>query len=262
MSDTTDLHGLPAPSAWPPPDGGAPAPPDTPRGGGTSLKERLVRSRGSGNGSRPSGDAPAGPAGLEARSISAWFGDHLVLDRVSLSMRAGEVTALIGPSGCGKSTFLRILNRMHELIPSAALAGEVLLDGVDIYDPARKITDARRSIGMVFQKPNPFPAMSIYDNVVASLRLTGTKARTRRRRTSSSSPASPRRGCGTRCAIACAQPGGVPLRRPAAAAVHRPGPGDPAPRAADGRAVLRPRPHLHPPHRADHRRSWRPRSPS
>ena len=114
-------------------------------------------------------------AGLEARSISAWFGSHLVLDRVSLDMPAGEVSALIGPSGCGKSTFLRILNRMHELIPSAALAGEVLLDGADVYDPSRKLTDARRQIGMVFQKPNPFPAMSIYDNVVASFRLTGTK---------------------------------------------------------------------------------------
>jgi phosphate transport system ATP-binding protein len=91
-------------------------------------------------------------------------------------MEAGKVTALIGPSGCGKSTFLRILNRMHEMIPAAAMAGEVLLDGHDIYDPERKLTDARREVGMVFQKPNPFPAMSIYDNVLASLRLTGTKA--------------------------------------------------------------------------------------
>ncbi len=115
---------------------------------------------------------------LEARSISAWFGAHHVLDRVSLTMPAGQVTALIGPSGCGKSTFLRILNRMHELIPSAALAGEVLLGGDDVYDPQRKITEARRQIGMVFQKPNPFPAMSIYDNVIASLKLTGTKAST------------------------------------------------------------------------------------
>jgi phosphate transport system ATP-binding protein len=115
-------------------------------------------------------------ATLEAREISAWFGDHNVLDRVSLTMAAGQVTALIGPSGCGKSTFLRILNRMHELTPSASLAGDVLLDGADIYDPARKLTEARRSIGMVFQKPNPFPAMSIYDNVLSGLKLTGTKA--------------------------------------------------------------------------------------
>jgi phosphate transport system ATP-binding protein len=120
--------------------------------------------------------SPSDLAGLDARGISAWFGTHQVLDRVSLSMGAGRVTALIGPSGCGKSTFLRILNRMHELIPSASLAGEVLLDGIDIYDPKRKLTDARRQIGMVFQKPNPFPAMSIYDNVLAGLKLNGIKA--------------------------------------------------------------------------------------
>jgi phosphate transport system ATP-binding protein len=116
-------------------------------------------------------------ATLEAREITAWFGDHIVLDRVSLTMDAGEVTALIGPSGCGKSTFLRILNRMHQLIPGAQMAGEVLLDGVDIYAPSQRLTQARREIGMVFQKPNPFPAMSIYENVVAGLKLTGTKVR-------------------------------------------------------------------------------------
>ncbi|MGB7053082.1 MAG: phosphate ABC transporter ATP-binding protein [Acidimicrobiales bacterium] len=114
-------------------------------------------------------------ATLEARDITAWFGDHQVLDRVSLIMEARQVTALIGPSGCGKSTFLRILNRMHELTPGAALAGDVLLDGVDIYDPRRKLTEARRHIGMVFQKPNPFPTMSVYDNVLAGLRLTGAR---------------------------------------------------------------------------------------
>ncbi|WP_246280558.1 phosphate ABC transporter ATP-binding protein [Cellulomonas humilata] len=113
---------------------------------------------------------------MRAQSISAWFGKHQVLDRVSLTMPAGIVTALIGPSGCGKSTFLRILNRMHELVPSAALAGEVLLDGQDIYDPSRRLTQARRDIGMVFQKPNPFPAMSIKENVLAGLKLTGVRA--------------------------------------------------------------------------------------
>jgi len=115
-------------------------------------------------------------AEIEARDVSCWFGDHLVLDRVSLVMPAGGITALIGPSGCGKSTFLRTLNRMHELVPSAKLAGEVLLDDEDIYAPEKKLTDARRHIGMVFQKPNPFPAMSIRDNVLAGLKLTGTKA--------------------------------------------------------------------------------------
>ncbi|PKQ32476.1 MAG: phosphate ABC transporter ATP-binding protein [Actinobacteria bacterium HGW-Actinobacteria-2] len=115
-------------------------------------------------------------SGLQANNISAWFGDHLVLDRVSLDMSAGQITALIGPSGCGKSTFLRILNRMHELVPSASMAGEVLLDGDDIYDRSHRLVDARKHIGMVFQKPNPFPAMSIYDNVLAGLKLTGVKA--------------------------------------------------------------------------------------
>jgi phosphate transport system ATP-binding protein len=119
---------------------------------------------------------PPALAELEARGVSAWFGGRLVLDTVSLTMPAGGITALIGPSGCGKSTFLRILNRMHELVPGAQLAGEVLLDGTDIYSPERKLTDARREIGMVFQKPNPFPAMSIRDNVLAGLKLTGTRA--------------------------------------------------------------------------------------
>jgi phosphate transport system ATP-binding protein len=117
-----------------------------------------------------------GLAQLEARAVSAWFGDRKVLDRVSLTMAAGQVTALIGPSGCGKSTFLRILNRMHELVPSATLAGEVLLDDIDLYSPQRRLTEARRAIGMVFQKPNPFPAMTIYDNVVAGLKLSGVSA--------------------------------------------------------------------------------------
>ncbi|MFL6023707.1 MAG: phosphate ABC transporter ATP-binding protein [Marmoricola sp.] len=123
----------------------------------------------------PEGPAPV-LAHLEARNISAWFGDRLVLDRVSLAMPAGRITALIGPSGCGKSTFLRILNRMHELVPSAQLSGEVLLDGDNVYSREKKLTDARRAIGMVFQKPNPFPAMSIAENVLAGLALTGTKA--------------------------------------------------------------------------------------
>ncbi|WGL53328.1 phosphate ABC transporter ATP-binding protein [Nocardioides sp. BP30] len=115
-------------------------------------------------------------AEIKAVDVSAWFGTHKVLERVNLTMHPGEITALIGPSGCGKSTFLRILNRMHELVPIASLAGEVLLDGEDIYDANMRITRARRDIGMVFQKPNPFPAMSIRDNVLAGLKLTGKKA--------------------------------------------------------------------------------------
>jgi phosphate transport system ATP-binding protein len=115
------------------------------------------------------------PGELFADSITAWFGTHKVLDRVSLDMRAGEVTALIGPSGCGKSTFLRILNRMHEQIPTAKLNGKVLLDGEDLYAPDRRLTVARRQVGMVFHKPNPFPAESIYDNVVSGFALSGIR---------------------------------------------------------------------------------------
>jgi phosphate transport system ATP-binding protein len=119
----------------------------------------------------------SGPlVGLEARNVSAWFGSHKVLERVSLNMQPARVTALIGPSGCGKSTFLRILNRMHEMVRGAALGGEVLLAGEDIYDSGRRASDIRRRIGMVFQKPNPFPAMSIYDNVISGLKLAGIKA--------------------------------------------------------------------------------------
>ncbi len=118
---------------------------------------------------------PRGPAHLDAVEVSAWFGDTQVLDDVSLSMPAATVTALIGPSGCGKSTFLRILNRMHESVPGAQLAGEVLLNGDDIYAAGHRLTDVRKHIGMVFQKPNPFPAMSIAENVTAGLALTNTK---------------------------------------------------------------------------------------
>jgi phosphate transport system ATP-binding protein len=117
---------------------------------------------------------PAG-AHLDADRVSAWFGTNKVLERVSLAMPPGTVTALIGPSGCGKSTFLRILNRMHELVPSAKLAGEVRLNGQDIYAAETPVTLTRKRIGMVFQKPNPFPAMSIGENVAAGLKLTGTR---------------------------------------------------------------------------------------
>jgi phosphate transport system ATP-binding protein len=121
--------------------------------------------------------APGSSAvGIDAVDVSAWFGSNKVLERVNLSMPPRTVTALIGPSGCGKSTFLRILNRMHESIPSAKMAGEVRLNGEDIYAPTVRITHMRKRIGMVFQKPNPFPAMSIAENVTAGLKLTGTKA--------------------------------------------------------------------------------------
>ncbi|MEY4972715.1 MAG: hypothetical protein RL399_672 [Actinomycetota bacterium] len=113
--------------------------------------------------------------GLEARGIHAWFGKHHALADVSLDFAPGTVTALIGPSGCGKSTFIRTLNRMHEFIPSAAMAGEVLLDGKDVYAPGVDVTKIRLQIGMVFQKPNPFPSMTIGENVLSGLKLAQLK---------------------------------------------------------------------------------------
>lgn len=120
------------------------------------------------------GTNPLG-TGLEARGVHAWFGTKHVLSDVTLDFAAGTVTALIGPSGCGKSTFIRTLNRMHEFIPTAALAGEVRLDGKDIYAPGTDVTKIRLKIGMVFQKPNPFPSMTIGENVLSGLKLAELK---------------------------------------------------------------------------------------
>ena len=113
--------------------------------------------------------------GLEARGVHAWFGEKHALANVSLDFWPGTVTALIGPSGCGKSTFLRTLNRMHEFIPTAAMAGEVLLNGEDIYAAGVDVTKIRLKVGMVFQKPNPFPSMTIAENVLAGLKLAQLK---------------------------------------------------------------------------------------
>jgi phosphate transport system ATP-binding protein len=119
--------------------------------------------------------APASEAArMDALEVTSWFGTRKVLERCTLSMEPGRVTALIGPSGCGKSTFLRALNRMHELVPGAAIAGQILLNGVDIYSEEMSPTEVRLRVGMVFQKPNPFPAMSIAENVLAGLKLSGT----------------------------------------------------------------------------------------
>jgi phosphate transport system ATP-binding protein len=117
--------------------------------------------------------APRAPEKMRAEGLSAWFGAKRALKDITLPLVEGKVTAVIGPSGCGKSTFIRCLNRMHEVVPGARTEGHVLLDGRSIYarevDPVR----VRRRVGMVFQKPNPFPAMSVRDNVLAGLRLSG-----------------------------------------------------------------------------------------
>jgi phosphate transport system ATP-binding protein len=117
-----------------------------------------------------------GPA-LSARELSVFFGAHQVLKRVSLDIPARAVTAIIGPSGCGKSTFLRALNRMHELVPTARMEGEIRLFGQDIYSRQVEPVIVRRRVGMVFQKSNPFPTMSIGDNVTVGLRLNGVRNR-------------------------------------------------------------------------------------
>jgi phosphate transport system ATP-binding protein len=121
------------------------------------------------------GSPMVGSTGLEAKGIHAWFGKKHVLEDISLDFFSGTVTALIGPSGCGKSTFIRILNRMHEFIPTAALAGQVILDGKDVYDPGVDVTKIRLKVGMVFQKPNPFPSMTIKENVLSGLKLAQLK---------------------------------------------------------------------------------------
>jgi phosphate transport system ATP-binding protein len=109
----------------------------------------------------------------EIEKLNAWFGERHVLKDITLKIEMQQVTAIIGPSGCGKSTFIRCLNRLHEVVPGARLEGKILLDGGDINGPKVDPVTVRRRVGMVFQKPNPFPTMSIYDNVAAGLRLNG-----------------------------------------------------------------------------------------
>jgi phosphate transport system ATP-binding protein len=131
------------------------------------------------DGARPPVALVGAGAPMVAEQVSAWFGSNKVLDQVDLSMPARTVTALIGPSGCGKSTFIRTLNRTHELVHKAALSGRVLLDGQDIYAPTTRPMEVRRRIGMVFQKPNPFPAMTIAENVLSGPKLTGMKVQSK-----------------------------------------------------------------------------------
>jgi phosphate transport system ATP-binding protein len=115
---------------------------------------------------------------LSVRELNLWYGDHQALRNVSAALPARRITALIGPSGCGKSTFLKTLNRMNDLVPGVRITGEVRYRGQDIYAPGVDVTALRRQIGMVFQRPNPFP-MSIYDNVAYGPRLQGVRGRLR-----------------------------------------------------------------------------------
>ena len=181
---------------------------------------------------------------IEVKDLNVYYGDFLAVEGVTMTIDARSVTAFIGPSGCGKSTFLRTLNRMHEVIPGARVEGEVLLDGDNLYGPGVDPVAVRRQVGMVFQRPNPFPTMSIRDNVLAGVKLNNKQiskgeaddagrevaaaARTSgtRSRTASTSPAP---ACPAASSSACASPARSPCQ-PAG--------------AADGRAVLGARPDL------------------
>jgi phosphate transport system ATP-binding protein len=113
---------------------------------------------------------------IEVRDLNIYYGSFRAVEGVTMSIRPAKVTALIGPSGCGKSTFLRSINRMHEVIPGAYVEGSLELDGRDLYASGTDPVTVRRQVGMVFQRPNPFPTMSIYDNVIAGQRLNNRKA--------------------------------------------------------------------------------------
>jgi phosphate transport system ATP-binding protein len=163
----------------PPSDGGATPEP------GAAATEAAVAAAPAAEGVRVTGavrpeangattpDAAADEAALEIENLNVFYGDFQAIRDITLTVKRHQVTAIIGPSGSGKSTFLRTLNRMHELTPSARVEGKVILDGIDIMSPEVDPVQLRRIVGMVFQRPNPFPMMSIYDNVVSGLRLTG-----------------------------------------------------------------------------------------
>ncbi len=138
------------------------------KGAGTAGPAVSVTTRPAGGVSRSSAIG-----NVELQRLNAYYGSNHAVRNVSLGFDSAKVTAIIGPSGCGKSTMVRCINRMHEEIPGARAAGRVMLDGLDLYDPSVDIVAVRRAIGMVFQKPNPFPTMSVFDNVTAGLRLTG-----------------------------------------------------------------------------------------
>ena len=158
------------------------------------------------------------PAILSAHDLNLWYGAHQALHNISIDIPEKSITALIGPSGCGKSTFLKTLNRMNDLVGGVKITGEVTYEGENIYDPSVDVNELRKSIGMVFQKPNPFP-MSIYDNIAygrertasatkqssmtswknpCAARPSGTRSKTGSRKTRSASPAASSRGSASR----------------------------------------------------------------
>jgi len=154
---------------------------DTETGGAPLMMTQRTANRGETEMTEPQATPDAGPTGasnrLEVSDLNIYYGDFRAVEGVGMEIEARSITALIGPSGCGKSTFLRSLNRMHEVIDGARVEGSVRLAGQDLYGPGVDPVEVRRRVGMVFQRPNPFPTMSIYDNVVAGLRLNSKRMR-------------------------------------------------------------------------------------
>ena len=160
---------------------------------------------------------------IEARGLSAWFEKSQALSDISLDVEKGAAVAVIGPSGCGKSTFIRCLNRLHEEVRGARLSGRVLLEGKDIYSRGADPALVRKKVGMVFQKPNPFPGMSIYDNVAKGLEFSGVRKRSLLDEKVESSLKSAALWKEVKDHLKKA--GGQPVWRPAAKALHRESPG-------------------------------------
>jgi phosphate transport system ATP-binding protein len=167
-----------------PGSGGAPPPGSPARGPADPGRARITGEPAGADGAAEAAlnGAPAGvtatqSVGIRLEGLRAFYGEAEQIKGVDLELRANEVTAIIGPSGSGKSTMIRCINRMHEEIPGARAEGRVLLEDQDVYDPSVDVSAVRRAIGMVFQKPNPFPTMSIFDNVAAGLRLTSARRR-------------------------------------------------------------------------------------
>ena len=154
---------------------------DIETGGAPLMMTQRTANRGETEMTEPQATPDAGPTGasnrLEVSDLNIYYGDFRAVEGVGMEIEARSITALIGPSGCGKSTFLRSLNRMHEVIDGARVEGSVRLAGQDLYGPGVDPVEVRRRVGMVFQRPNPFPTMSIYDNVVAGLRLNSKRMR-------------------------------------------------------------------------------------
>ena len=145
-----------------------------PDGPADGLRQRISSEAAEAPEHEPEGEQAGAPA-VQVEGLRAFYGDSMQLKGIDIEFRANEVTAIIGPSGCGKSTLIRCINRMHEEIPGARAEGRVLLEGADVYDRSVDVVAVRRAIGMVFQKPNPFPTMSVFDNVAAGLRLSSRR---------------------------------------------------------------------------------------